>query len=47
MLSMDEFVEVEHTEECDWARRKVKKTKKWWQNLGLKNCPTCNGKVLL
>lgn len=47
MLSMDDYQEVEHTPECDWTKRKVKRTKKWWNNLGLKNCPTCNGKVLL
>jgi len=44
---MDEYAEVEHTPECDWAIRKSKKTKKWWQTMGLKNCPTCNGKVNL
>lgn len=47
MLSMDEYAEVEHTPECYWVKRKLKKTKSWWRTMGLKSCPTCNGKVNL
>lgn len=36
---------VEHNEECSWKLRGIVKTLKWWEFMGLKNCPECNAGV--
>jgi len=43
---MDEWQKVEHTVDCDWTKRKIKRTMKWWKMMNLKNCPTCNGRLV-
>jgi len=37
--------EVEHLEDCIWKLKNIKKTKAWWDSLGLKACPNCGVEI--
>ena len=43
---MDEYVEVEHLDECVWKVRGIIKTLRWWTYMNLKSCPSCNERIL-
>lgn len=30
-----------HAEDCRWRVLNIKKTFKWYANMGIKDCPTC------
>lgn len=36
---------TEHHAECYWTLKEIKKSKKWYDFMGLKNCPNCGAIV--
>ena len=36
---------TKHAEDCYWFIKKIQKTKKWYEFMGIKTCPKCNATV--
>lgn len=37
---------IEHLDDCRWRLKEITKTMNWFNNMGLKKCPTCEQPVL-
>lgn len=38
---------TQHSEDCHWAIKQIKKTNKWYEYMGIKNCPKCEAPVVV
>ena len=36
---------TQHAEDCRWTIKQIKKTKEWYDFMGIKDCPICGAPV--